>query len=79
MTITTALQLFGRFDIAVFCQFAEDRAHLLNIEMTLQRLLPNEIVLVLRGARALVGMFVMACVIGPAACVVTQWEESHHP
>ncbi|GBR19091.1 hypothetical protein [Asaia spathodeae] len=76
MTISIMLHLSGRFDVAAFREFAESRARLLGLDMTPQRMEGHEIVFLLRGAHALVGMFVMACVIGPASCVVSQWREA---
>lgn len=76
MTSSITLHLFGRFDVAAFRAFAESRARLLRIDMTTERMEGYEIVFLLRGAHALVSMFVMACVIGPASCVVSRWQES---
>ncbi|MDR6182238.1 hypothetical protein [Asaia bogorensis] len=76
-TIATALHLIGHFDTEAFRCFAEGRARLLSLDMRTERLEATDIVFVVKGAQPLVGMFVMACLVGPVGCLVNDWTEGY--
>jgi len=79
MTIFTALYLSGHFDTEAFRLFAQNRARLLSIRVSAAHLDCRRIVFLLHGVRDLIDMFIMACVLGPANCLVTDWNEEGLP
>lgn len=79
MTIATSLHLSGQFNIEAFRRYAENRARLLSIRAEATRFDCREIVFSLEGLRELIDMFIMACLIGPADCSITEWREGAQP
>lgn len=79
MTTEIALYLRGHFDTEAFRLFVENRARLLTVAAQITHLDCRHIVFILHGARDLIDMFVMACILGPANCLVTDWNEEAMP
>lgn len=79
MTTGITLYLNGHFDTEAFRMFAEMRARLLTIAAQIMHIDCRRIVFLLHGVRDLIDMFIMACVLGPSNCLVTDWNEERLP
>lgn len=64
----------GRFDPELFRDFAIARARLLAVEITDMSVSDHCFSVRLVGEEALLGMFEMACLLGPTGCIVTGTE-----
>ena len=64
----------GRFDAQHLRRFAETRAALLDLDIDSLDISPTRFDGRLSGDETLLGMFGMACLLGPAGCIVTRFE-----
>jgi acylphosphatase len=60
----------GRFDCALFAAFTRQRAALLALRVVSLRTGPGLVEALVAGEPALLGMFEMACALGPGNCIV---------
>lgn len=68
------IRMEGRFDAAGMRRFAESRAALLDLAIDTLDVSPTRFDSRLSGEEVLLGMFGMACLVGPSDCVVTRFE-----
>ncbi|GBR16594.1 hypothetical protein [Gluconobacter frateurii] len=69
------IRLTGHFDPEALQGFAMARAELLAVEITKMSVSQSRFEARIVGEEALLGMFEMSCLLGPAGCIVTGAED----
>lgn len=69
------IRLTGHFDPEALQAFAKARARLLAVEITEMSVSQSCFEARIIGEEALLGMFEMSCLLGPAGCIVTDAED----